>query len=712
MPLKISQMPAVSSLDGSETFPLVKGGQNFRGALQLVTPYLNIRWFGAAVNGTTDDSAAFRAMVAAAVSTRRPMLIDGDILINTAVSNIFSGDLQLYGAGNTRLLIGSGVSGPVAIDFQATTVLTTTLAVDAVLGAWSIQLTSAAGVTPGQLIRLSTATPVDASFGYTKQAVFKVADVTGTTVFLSDPLNFGFTVAETTVTIRASASLLLNGIGVKQQPGVDKRFDLTGLQDCVMENVYIEGLSAYNGDPFLISGCYGVTARDTTIVNGRYPINVTNGSRRLLFDGVYGTSNRHPVDCNTWAYGVTIRRLVGVDTEASLQCHPSFEIHFEDCTDLSVSSPAGGIGLRCIGGSVKRCRTSNITGNAISDAQGPNLLAAYQSLAQAYKRVYEDIESNTAILSAGDVGKLEIRRCKVPNISVDGVSSRIGSISIDSETTFTASRMTLARIPVVAGAGPFWLTSPPSTFASTNTLDNITGATQANPCVITAAAHGLNAGDLIRIDGVGGMTQLNERTYTVANPTANTFELAGVDSTAYDAYTAGGVVALGRLALTIDGCLSPGLGWYPEFAAKAVIRATPTTLNPATAITIPVKVVSVYGIQEQGVRHALITIRAVSSTDGTVVNAYQVYMFTGSPSQSTVGAVQAVVPAISTLTAVIANFRHHFFTQVSNEGGDPAQDASIGEYYYSFDVVVTANNVNDRIQYVDVEVKEIRATAV
>lgn len=71
---------------------------------------------------------------------------------------------------------------------------------------------------------------------------------------------------------------------------------------------------------------------------------------------------------------------------------------------------------------------------------------------------------------------------------------------------------------------------------------NITGATQANPCVITANSHGLVSGDEVYISGVGGMTQLNGGYYTVTYIGANTFSLDGVNSTAYGAYTSGGTI--------------------------------------------------------------------------------------------------------------------------------------------------------------------------
>jgi len=76
----------------------------------------------------------------------------------------------------------------------------------------------------------------------------------------------------------------------------------------------------------------------------------------------------------------------------------------------------------------------------------------------------------------------------------------------------------------------------------TETVKSITDATQANPAVITSASHGYSNGDRVFITGVVGMTQLNNREFTVAGATTNTFELSGVDSSAYTAYASGGSV--------------------------------------------------------------------------------------------------------------------------------------------------------------------------
>jgi len=71
----------------------------------------------------------------------------------------------------------------------------------------------------------------------------------------------------------------------------------------------------------------------------------------------------------------------------------------------------------------------------------------------------------------------------------------------------------------------------------------ITGATQANPVVITtSAAHIYSNGDEVFIDAVVGMTELNGKRYIVANVTSTTFELTGIDGTGYTAYSSAGTV--------------------------------------------------------------------------------------------------------------------------------------------------------------------------
>ena len=71
----------------------------------------------------------------------------------------------------------------------------------------------------------------------------------------------------------------------------------------------------------------------------------------------------------------------------------------------------------------------------------------------------------------------------------------------------------------------------------------ITGITRNNTATVTAPAHGYANGDRIIIKSVVGMTEVNNRQFVVANAATNTFDLSGINSTAYTTYVSGGAAA-------------------------------------------------------------------------------------------------------------------------------------------------------------------------
>jgi len=122
----------------------------------------------------------------------------------------------------------------------------------------------------------------------------------------------------------------------------------------------------------------------------------------------------------------------------------------------------------------------------------------------------------------------------------DGYSScgKTGSGTSFAKTTHNGQSCGIADLN-----GLMWEVSTGLTCVATS--KTITGATKANPCVITAAGHGYSTGQTIQITSVGGMAYLNDKIYTITVIDANTFSLDGVDSTGYSAYTSGGACTSG-----------------------------------------------------------------------------------------------------------------------------------------------------------------------
>jgi len=133
----------------------------------------------------------------------------------------------------------------------------------------------------------------------------------------------------------------------------------------------------------------------------------------------------------------------------------------------------------------------------------------------------------------------------------------------------------------------------------------ITNITQANPAVVTTSAHTFLNGESVTITGVVGMTEVNGNTYVIANVTATTFELQGVDSTAFTAYTSGGSAqsdAIYEVVTTYTEAQLPRLGYtqsadtmtivHPDHDPANLTRAadadwTLSTISYAPTVTAP-----------------------------------------------------------------------------------------------------------------------------
>lgn len=75
---------------------------------------------------------------------------------------------------------------------------------------------------------------------------------------------------------------------------------------------------------------------------------------------------------------------------------------------------------------------------------------------------------------------------------------------------------------------------------TTATAKTATAISKANPAVVTATAHGFADGDVVKMSGVVGMVEINNKVGVVTVVDANNFKLNGIDSTNFTTYTSGG----------------------------------------------------------------------------------------------------------------------------------------------------------------------------
>lgn len=131
------------------------------------------------------------------------------------------------------------------------------------------------------------------------------------------------------------------------------------------------------------------------------------------------------------------------------------------------------------------------------------------------------------------------------------------------------------------------------------TLDSpvtVSGATKADPVVITATSHGFSDGDKVLFKEVLGMTELNGSSYIVANKTTHTFELtnvdtaADIDGTGFTTYVSGGEV---RKYVTAISGLSHLEGETVSILADGAVQSDQAVASGAITLTVSATVVHV-----------------------------------------------------------------------------------------------------------------------
>lgn len=137
------------------------------------------------------------------------------------------------------------------------------------------------------------------------------------------------------------------------------------------------------------------------------------------------------------------------------------------------------------------------------------------------------------------VGKGSLENCTIDGNSLNGCGVTVGTLTV-------AQTLGALRNVLFQNCGAAVATKA------------ITGATNANPCVITANNHGFADGDLISIKGATGLqatgnpdlTVINA-TYRISNVTLHTFRITD-DTLLFSAYGGGGTAERASYALTVE----------------------------------------------------------------------------------------------------------------------------------------------------------------
>lgn len=181
----------------------------------------------------------------------------------------------------------------------------------------------------------------------------------------------------------------------------------------------------------------------------------------------------------------------------------------------------------------------------------------------------------------------------------------------------------------------------------------ITGITKANPGVVTAVAHGMNNGDYVFLS-VQGMHQMNDRVARIANKTTDTYELEGIDTTLFDAFTSGSgeAVTFGTSITTAISISSSGGGF--DFIDTTTIHGNAKTQVPGLPAAATFNMDNIWDVSDSG----LLAMKTASDAQAkrafkfTFGTGGQIMVFAGYVGANLLpgGQAQALVTTSSTIT--------------------------------------------------------------
>ena len=152
--------------------------------------------------------------------------------------------------------------------------------------------------------------------------------------------------------------------------------------------------------------------------------------------------------------------------------------------------------------------------------------------------------------------------------------------------------------------------------AATYSADKtVTDITLASPGVATSAAHGMANDTVGYFHTVGGMSQIEKQAVRVKNQATNTFELQGLNTTGYSAFTSGSFKAVATWA-TLSESTSYSLGGGSS--EKLDVTTLLDVVRKEELGLLPVQSVSMNIIAQDTPSAAMLLLESAVQTQGLV----------------------------------------------------------------------------------------------
>lgn len=380
---------------------LFNGGRLLNSNLtgSVLNTELKPEWFGAAADGTTDDSTPIEACVKLAIASGATVVFDGtkEYICSTSKTISISRDLTIKGGGAKITVTNYSL-----FNFQAALVTSVQSPTNLVRKATSISFsTLPTGIEEGDIIQITSTETGESSYNTKRNQATRVGRINGTTIYLSDPLVMDFTAANTTLYFYHPHRVVMDGLLWFNVPGGSRAIAQFGNIIPIFDRIDFDGAESSFG--IHLTGCVDGIVTNCTVHHVTYGY-LVNSCSHILFDGIFGDyPANHPVAIATFSNYITVRRVTGVGE--LIESHTGFNITYEDCHFC------GKFNIRAVGLTMRRCSVKSSDGSPIASPLIASVALYDTSIYNDYNALFEDCEFDLSSITVNNSSIIEFNRC-------------------------------------------------------------------------------------------------------------------------------------------------------------------------------------------------------------------------------------------------------------------------------------------------------------
>ncbi len=348
---------------------------------------LQIDWFGAIGDGSTDDSVPIENCINLAKESAAKVCFDGTKTYCFKTTKTITANNDIHIEGNGALL---KISNQAILKIHNSEILSIACPHNLTRKSASITFSELPeNIKPGDIIYIVSTQVGETSYNTPRKQTTRIGEIIENTIYLNDTFLFDYAAEDTTLKFYNAHRVKISNIRINC--GYNSNYTHVELKFVIpiVDRVDLDG--EINSYGFHIDGCVNGVFRNCSVKKITYGF-LTNESSHLLYEKINCPSPfTHPIAIAAFSNFITAKWLTGVGQ--LIESHTGFNIAYEDC------EYCGQFNIRAVGFALRRCKILSKNGQPINNPLIASVGLYDLSIYNDYDAIFED-----CVIDANNIG--------------------------------------------------------------------------------------------------------------------------------------------------------------------------------------------------------------------------------------------------------------------------------------------------------------------